>query len=43
MTADADARGRRFLLQRFADYVALEQGLSPLTQEAYRRDLERFA
>ena len=41
--ADADARGRRFLLQRFTDYIALEQGLSSLTQEAYRRDLERFA
>ena len=41
--ADADARGRRFLLQRFTDYIALEQGLSPLTQEAYRRDLERFS
>ena len=41
--ADADARGRRFLLQRFTDYIALEQGLSSLTQDAYRRDLERFA
>ncbi len=41
--ADADARERRFLLQRFTDYIALEQGLSPLTQEAYRRDLARFA
>ena len=41
--ADADARERRFLLQRFTDYIALEQGLSPLTQEAYRRDLRRFA
>ena len=40
---DADARGRRFLIQRFTDYIALEQGLSSLTQEAYRRDLERFA
>ena len=39
----ADARGRRFLLQRFADYVALEQGLSPRTIEAYGRDLARFA
>ena len=41
--ADAEARERRFLLQRFTDYIALEQGLSPLTQEAYRRDLARFA
>lgn len=41
--ADADARARRFLIQRFADYIALEQGLSPRTQEAYGRDLARFA
>jgi integrase/recombinase XerD len=36
-------RDRAFLLPRFADFIALEQGLSPRTQEAYRRDLERFA
>jgi integrase/recombinase XerD len=41
--ADAEARARRFLLQRFADYIALEQGLSPRTQEAYGKDLDRFA
>ena len=41
--SDADRRGRKFLLPGFADYVALEQGLSPRTQEAYRRDLLRFA
>jgi len=41
--SDADARARQFLLQRFNDYIALEQGLSPRTQEAYRRDLARFA
>jgi integrase/recombinase XerD len=41
--ADADARARRFLLQRFADYIALEQGLSPRTLEAYGKDLDRFA
>ena len=41
--SDADRRGRKFLLAGFADYVALEQGLSPRTQEAYRRDLLRFA
>jgi len=35
--------GRAFLLPRFADFIALEQGLSERTQEAYRRDLERFA
>ncbi|HEX6598076.1 MAG TPA: site-specific tyrosine recombinase XerD [Gemmatimonadaceae bacterium] len=38
-----DAVVRAFLLPRFADYIALEQGLATLTQEAYRRDLERFA
>jgi integrase/recombinase XerD len=40
---DADRRSRAFLLARFADYVSLEQGLSPRTQEAYQRDLQRFA
>jgi integrase/recombinase XerD len=40
--SDAERRSRGFLVARFADYVALEQGLSALTQEAYRRDLERF-
>ncbi len=38
-----DARSRSFLLPRFADYIALEQGLSPRTIEAYQRDLSRFA
>lgn len=41
--SDADRRTRSFLLARFADYIALEQGLSPRTQEAYQRDLLRFA
>ncbi len=36
-------QARAFLLPRFADFIALEQGLSPRTQEAYRRDLVRFA
>jgi len=43
VVSDADARSRRFLLQRFTDYIALEQGLSPRTLEAYERDLARFA
>ena len=41
--SDADRRSRMFVLAGFADYIALEQGLSPRTQEAYRRDLLRFA
>jgi integrase/recombinase XerD len=41
--SDAEGRSRGFLLARFIDYIALEQGLSPRTQEAYSRDLERFA
>ena len=34
---------RRFLLEPFADFLQLEQGASPETREAYRRDLARFA
>ena len=34
---------RPFLLERFSDYLALEQGSSPRTSEAYRRDVERLA
>ena len=34
---------RPFLLERFADFLALEQGASPRTSEAYRRDIERLA
>ena len=41
--SDADRRARQLLLPRFTDYIALEQGLSPRTQEAYARDLLRFA
>jgi integrase/recombinase XerD len=41
--SDEERRSRAFLLAPFTDYVALEQGLSPRTQEAYRRDLQRFA
>jgi integrase/recombinase XerD len=40
---ESDARSRRFLLQRFTDFISLEQGLSPRTLEAYQRDLARFA
>lgn len=32
----------RFQLDRFGDYLTLEQGASPLTLEAYRRDVERL-
>ncbi len=32
----------RFQLDRFGDYLTLEQGTSPLTVEAYRRDVERL-
>jgi len=32
----------RFQLDRFGDYLTLEQGISPNTLEAYRRDVERL-
>jgi integrase/recombinase XerD len=41
--SDDERRTRAFLLARFNDFISLEQGLSPRTQEAYRRDLARFA
>jgi len=34
---------RRFYLERFQDYLALEQGVSVRTSDAYKRDLIRFA
>ena len=34
---------RAFLIERFSDFLALEQGSSPRTSEAYRRDVERLA
>ena len=42
MTDDA-RRQRSFYLARFSDYASLEHGLSPLTVEAYQRDLARLA
>jgi integrase/recombinase XerD len=38
-----DETGRAFLLERFHDFLALEQGAARTTTEAYERDLERFA
>ena len=32
----------RFQLDRFGDYLTLEQGTSPRTLEAYQRDVERL-
>jgi len=34
---------RPFLVDGFSDFLALEQGASPRTSEAYRRDVERLA
>ena len=39
----ADDAGRAFHLERFHDFLALEQGSARTTTEAYERDLERFA
>lgn len=36
------ALGRAFLLERFADFLALEQGSSARTSEAYARDVARL-
>jgi integrase/recombinase XerD len=38
-----DALNRAFLLERFSDFLALEKGASVRTQEAYARDVARFA
>jgi integrase/recombinase XerD len=38
-----DEIARPFLLERFHDYLAIEKGSSPLTNEAYLRDVTRFA
>jgi integrase/recombinase XerD len=37
-----DTATLRFQIDRFGDYLTLEQGTSPLTLEAYRRDVERL-
>ena len=37
------AVARAFLMERYQDYLSLEQGSSPRTLEAYLRDVERFA
>jgi site-specific recombinase XerD len=42
MTA-VDDIARDFLLERFDDFMAVEQGAAPPTGEAYHRDLSRFA
>jgi len=37
-----DGAALRFHLERFDDFLTLEQGTSPRTVEAYRRDIERL-
>ena len=41
-SGDARQRGRRFLLERFDDFLTLEEGAADRTREAYGRDLDRF-
>ena len=38
-----DGIARSFLVERFSDFLALEQGSSPRTAEAYHRDVQRLA
>ena len=38
-----DDAARAFLIERFGDFLSIEQGASPRTHEAYGRDLARFA
>jgi len=42
-TEGPDAVARAFLLERFTDFLLLEQGSSPRTVEAYQRDVARLA
>lgn len=37
-----DGAPRAFLIERFAEFMTLEEGASPLTVEAYGRDLDRL-
>jgi integrase/recombinase XerD len=37
-----DEAARAFRIEQFMEYLAMEQGSAPLTQAAYRGDLERF-
>jgi len=39
----SDELSRAFYLERFHDFLAIEKGASPRTDEAYLRDLARFA
>ena len=39
----SDELSRAFYLERFHDFLAVEKGASPRTDEAYLRDLARFA
>lgn len=42
MSTSGSANPRAFLLERFDDFLALEQGASPRTREAYARDVTRL-
>ncbi len=41
--SDAETAGRAFLLEQFSDFINLEKGVSARTDEAYGRDITRFA
>jgi integrase/recombinase XerD len=38
-----ETHSRQFMIDRFGDFLTLEQGTSPRTLEAYQRDVERLA